>query len=678
MSATTGPGHQKNNVLTIDFETRSQVNLKKVGMHRYAEDPSTKIICLALKWNDQPAMVFSSPWVGGMLLANDHFNNPSVRGRICAMIRGADIIEAHNVGFERCMWHSIMYGQYKYMNLPLEKLRDSAALAAIQALPRELGKACAAMNVPEQKDKKGHALMLQMCKPRGARKDEDPNGTYWFEDVERIRRLMAYCKQDVEAEYSLSQAIREMWKPEYPVWRVDQDINFRGVKVDTAGCKTLKLAVDRHKKILVAEFQALAGGIRPTQGARVLELLAKEGAYLDNLKVESVKDALAGELSDLARKMLEIRQTVAKTSVTKLNAMLKMACNDNRVRGTLMYCGAGTGRWTARGIQPQNFPRTEYKDKDIEEILELIKSDSLDIFYDNPTTVVSECLRGMILAPEGKDFICADFASIEGRVLAWFANEYEVLEGYRTDDLHKGEEDYWNDAYIRAAAGIYHKKIADVTKEERSVGKVAELALGYQGGWNALMKMAVKFGVKLSKIEAKSIVKNWREARANTESYWYSIERAAIKAVKAKGAMVRVGKVVFAMRGNYLVMKLPSGRVNYFNSPQLEWDAKYKSDKLTCMRMNSKNQWARTSIYGGLITENIVQAAARDLMANGMLKVESDKYQIVLTIHDEIVSECDEGQGNLPEFCKLMCDKPEWAKDIPVTAEGWIGKRYRK
>jgi DNA polymerase len=672
----------EHNIVTIDFETRSKLPLggpSGVGMHRYAEDPSTDVLCLAVKVNDQEPMIYAWDRFVGMIDTNKLNNykgaiiKSEARFELASLFLHCDLIEAHNVGFERTIWHNIMHKRYGYPDLPFGKLRDSSAKAAVYSLPRDLQRACEVMGCAQQKDKRGHTVMLQMCKPRAANKAEktaDPDWekkTYWREDEERIVALLNYCQQDVNAEYALSQSLRDLAKDELKVWQLDQEMNWRGIYCDVPACETLYQACVDYKLKLVDEFTGMTCGVKPSQGAEFLKILKVMGVELPDLRVASVKKALAEKkLGQAPRRLLEIRQIVAKTSIKKLVAVSRRACSDNRVRGSLMYHGAGTGRWTARGIQPQNFPRDTMPN--VDDIISIAKDGLLPVFYEDVINTVSRCLRGMLCAPEGKSLVCADFASIEGRVLAWLADEFEILDAYLNNV----------DMYKRAATTIYNKDYDNITKDERQIGKVAELALGYQGGWRALQSMGLNYDVEVGQVQGAEIVKKWRASRPKTKAYWGAIERAAIKAVKSKGEIVEACKVKFAMRGQFLLMKLPSGRNLYFCQPQLEWDPKWKCDKMSCMRMNDKNQWVRTSIYGGLLTENVVQALARDLMARGMLEVSKLGYEIVTTIHDEILAECDRGKENLMEFCSAMCTLPIWAEGIPIIAKGWTGKRYRK
>jgi DNA polymerase len=409
------------------------------------------------------------------------------------------------------------------------------------------------------------------------------------------------------------------------------------------------------------------------------------------------------------KRVLQIRQLLSKSSVTKYQAMLDRAAEDNRARHTLMYHGAGTGRWTGSGIQPQNFPKGKIKEMD--QLVTAIKqgnADYIEFFYGDIMSVLSSGIRGAITAKKGYDLICADFSSIEGRALAWLAGEIEIIGNYR-----KGL-----DPYIVFASQLFpsnpYEKIyrgysGGVSKFEdmRFDGKTGELACGYQGGHSAIGRFAPMMPLK----RRQEIVDTWRSNRQLTVSYWYDMDRIATLAVQKPGKAIGFRGIYYSVVDGFLHCKLPSGRLLSYYDPKIELkEIKYdkicpvckgagalplgrckacggkgftretfEKEAITYMKQNSQSfKWERTATYGGKLVENITQAVARDIMVEAMLRVEAAGYPLILTVHDEIIAEVPKVFGSLQEFEKLMTISPSWASDLPIGAAGWRGERYRK
>lgn len=813
-------------ILTIDFETRSAVDIKKCGAFVYAEDPSTDVLCLAVKVDDNEPEVFIPPKFERL------YAKPTLTpGHICKLIESAEIIEAHNMQFEVAIWTNVMHKRYGFPDLPKHKLRCSAAIAASFAIPRGLDQACKVISEEQQKDMDGKRIMMKMCKPRrvtkkdieaekkhnkyytevkrlgGIRPDsldkeakrklkengvrgltskkgygidqmaewminggtlfvpanvnpgdhllnqvldikpetdtdeldelESAYGDYleqeetgsvtteylWHEKPEEFHRLVDYCKQDVNAEYSLSQSLHPLSQDEQKLWALDLQINERGVYVDTKGIQSLIDKVQLTERALLAEITHLTNGdIKSVrQVAKTLLWLGTKGVNLDNLQKGTVMEALPTVTDPDAKRLLEIRQLLGKSSVSKLSRMLQMACRDSRVRGVFLFHGANTGRWSGRGMQPHNYPRDSYDPIDIDRIVS-IGIDMIEMLYDSVLLVASKSLRGMISADENKKLFCADYASIEARVLAWLAGQAQDLKAFY-DGL---------DAYKVAAVDIYGVNYENVSKEMRSVGKVAVLALGYQGWVNAFREFCKVYGVsypeenqakykaklkewaynrastagkkKLTPDEKKKIdrvlnegpseedyfeewatpiIRNWREARPQVVALWKGLEHAAISAIKNPGKAYSYGRIKYAMRGRFLHCRLPSGRLLSYCDPYVkEEEDKYGRIKegIRFYGVDSTtSQWTKQHTYGGKLCENVVQAIARDLLAYGMQQVEANGFPIVMHVHDEAVAELPEDTTKtLEEFEKILAKTPEWAKGCPVKAEGWTGKRYRK
>jgi DNA polymerase len=553
--------------------------------------------------------------------------------------------------------------------------------------------------------------MMKMSKPRKPTKD---NPSKWHEKPSDLRKLFEYCRQDVRTEHALSEYLRDLSSSEQEVWKIDQLINKRGVQLDTDSVHSIIEMVDNTKKELIESATDITGGISPTQILELKKWIKKQGVKIPNMQAETLAKIVNSDVPEDVKTVIKIRKNVSKTSTAKYSRMLKTVCDDGRIRGTFMYSGAGPGRWTGKGVQLQNLPRKHYEDT--EYAIELIKSrkyEELNIMFENPMEVASTLIRSMFIAKSGHDLICSDYKSIEGRVLAWLADEQYILDGYIDR----------KDMYKTAAAPIFGVEYKDVNSDQRQIGKTIELACGYQGGWKAFMGMATKFGIappdhivpdpditeqwyvacrktqagkvigigkKLTELEArfklwaKPIVARWREARPKTTELWVRYHKAAMKVVSEGCGVVAVNNVKFAFpKGHdFLCIKLPSHRILSYYLPEIRkvmapWGEKV--DAVTYMGMNSKTkQWERKTGYGGKWAENVTQAVARDILAHGMLNVEASGYPVVLHAHDEAVSEVPENFGSLIHYNNLLCDTPYWAKGCPIEAEGWRGKRYKK
>ena len=666
--------------LTIDFETRSAAPLKKCGAAAYAAHDTTEVICLALKTQGNEPVLWFSPkfreaqkFFGPEELVDDE--------GVWHLMERADILEAHNAQFEYFIWKYVM-PKYGFKMFDSRKLRCSAAKAAMFGLPRDLAGACAAINVPQQKDIEGSKLMLRLCKPRAARKIEmlnDPDWEhklYWHGTPEEFAREGRYCMQDVRAEESLSDALPDLPEYEQRVWQWDLMVNDRGIRIDIPAVEAIVSCIEEHSAKLKRGFSRLTGLQSPTQRDATLKHLLALGVQMDGLTAADVEHALATTENETAKEILAIRQSLSKSSTAKYNAFRNSVCPDDRVRGALMYHGAGTGRWSGRLIQPQNFPRGAFSN--VDECIELFKRrdlESVKLWFGDPMVAASTCLRGMIIPEDGKTFVCADYSSIEGRVLAWLAGEKTALDVY-----WKGRDPY----KVNAAAAIYGVPYDEVTKKQRQVGKVAELALGYQGSIGAFNAMAVNYGVTLPETEVKEIVTAWRNHHPETVALWRELENACIMAVKSPGSTFVYRSARFCVRNihgtPFLAMRLPSGRCLWYCRPRIAVKMTSWGKDKPVVAFDGVDgytrKWCEQYLYGGLLAENLTQATARDILVNGMLNAEKHDYPIVMHVHDEAIAEV--GYGLVPMFEQYLCELPPWASGLPIKAEGWEGNRYKK
>ena len=665
-------------ILTIDFETRSACDLRKSGAYRYAQDPSTDVMCLAFKPDDEPTRLWIPEW------AQEVFGKADDRFLLGYHLDEADEIHAHNAQFERAIWRHVM-SRYGFEDIPLEKWRCTAAKAAAMGLPRDLARACRASGVQQQKDTTGYKVMMKMCKPRKPRKaerDANPdweNTLYWWEAYGDYQTLLDYCEQDVEAEHALDLALPDLRPTEQALWFLDQRINDRGLYLDLESIDAMIQATEQLDRDLCEEVAGISHAVLNSarQQKAMLLYLATRGCHMADLQKQTVETKLERkDLDPRARRLLEIRQLSARSSVKKLQSMAVTAGSDSRVRGSLLYWGAiRTGRWAGKLVQPHNLPRGTLKPGEVEEALWCFRNFGHEFFKD-PMATASSCLRGLITAGPGHDLLAADFANIEGRCAAWLAGEDWKTQAFREYDLGTGP-----DLYCLAYSKAFGIPLEKISKDQRFIGKVMELSLQYQGWVGAFATMAANYGVSLPEDEVANICGLWRRAHPRIVTFWGVMAEAAIRAVET-GRQFSAGKIKFGVRGQYLHMKLPSGRLLSYNKPRVvEREDLYKRTKKSVeyMGMNTMiNKWMRLHTYGGKLFENAIQAIARDVMAEAMLRVEAAGFPIVLTVHDEILAEVPHDEGSQMKFQKLMTVLPEWVSGLPVAVAGWRGQRYRK
>ena len=648
-------------VLSIDFETRSRVDLRKSGTHVYAADPTTDIWCMAFAFDDEDVELWTPRWDGG-----------SRRARIEAHVQAGGEMRAWNAQFERLIWRDILGPRYRFPVPHMGQWYDTAADAAALGLPRGLGKAADVLGLPTQKDDAGHRLMLQMSKPRSVKGGR----VAWWDTPDRLHRLYEYCRQDVRVERAIGERTRKLPASERRIYLLDQIINDRGVLVDVDLVLAAQQIVREGTRRANAELADITNG-EVTSVTKVADLTQYLG--VENVRKDTIRDYLDGDPCEIKRRVAELRAETAKSSTAKLNAMLACAGADDRARGQHLYHGAATGRWAGRLIQVQNFPRPEVQD--VEQFIPHVLENKYDLIEaEQPAlVVVSSMLRSMLRAAPGHRLIAGDFAQIEARVLAWIAGQDDLVEAFRT-----GEK-----IYERMGAAYSGKPLEEITKdsEERQVGKNSVLGAGFQMGADRFAEQVwAQSGIALEPDTAQHIITTYRETYPKIPEFWRDINNAARNAVLEPGSVCKCGRIQFVVRGPFLWCVLPSGRALAYAQPEIHKHtvtpkdgAPFTTHSVTFMSVNSVTRnWQRAFGYGGYFTENVVQAMARDLLAAAMLRVELAGYPVVLTVHDEIVSEVPIGSGTLNEFLELMQTGPEWADGLPVAVDGWEGERYRK
>lgn len=635
--------------ISIDFETYSEADLRAIGAYNYAAHPSTEVLCMGWAIDDEEPQLWTP-------------DQPFPDRLIDGIEAGAELW-AWNAGFERAVWEQTLARTHKgWFIVPRSgQWNDTAALAAILALPRALGKCAAVLGLDEQKSDTGRYLIQKLCKPyRGERR----------RDQHLLDELYAYCRQDVITEREVKRYVQQynpMNVTEREVWLLDQTINWRGLGIDTDRARDAIEIIYKIGEQLTDNVKHITDGQLDGVGSRaqVMAWAKSRGYRLEGYDKNAVMNALADPaLPDDVRQVLEVRRTLGKASTSKYQAMLNLAGEDGRARGLFWYHGAQTGRWAGRGFQPQNLPRPAFDDTDnCIELFQHRDPELIEALYGDPMAALSSALRGMIVPAKGHRLIVSDFSAIEARVLAWLADEQGPLDVFRNG----------GDIYCHAATGIYGRTITPKDKEERQIGKVAVLALGYQGGVGAFQTMAKAYRVEVSDEKADDIKVKWRKAHKMIVRFWYALEEAAMNAVAYPGTLFKAGRVKFKVEGDFLFAKLPSGRRLAYYKPSVQ------NGSLHFLSTNGRTgQWCRNETYGGKLAENVTQAVARDLLAGAMLRLENAQYQVVLTCHDEIICELPIGQGSLGQMEELMCELPVWAEGLPMSAEGFECERYRK
>jgi DNA polymerase len=634
-------------IVSIDFETRSAVDLRKTGVYKYASDPSTDIWCMAYKapWSDDVQV-----WLPGNELDAYLEDWIMAGGLLCAW----------NANFERTIWNEIMVGRYQWPRTSIKQWRCTMAQASAMGLPRALGQAASVLGVEEQKDKAGAALMLRMARPRKVNAD----GSYtWWNTKAKIDTLVAYCIQDVKTELSVAETLNAMPDSERRLYQLDQRINDRGVKVDLDLIERVSKLANSASENIDAEIKRLTNG-QVKAATNAMDLTAWLRSY--GLKVKSVDKQTVTrmlgmeKLHPIIKQVLRLRQDGAKSSTAKYEAMVNAANADDRMRGLLMYHGAATGRWSGRLVQPQNFPRPQKKQAELDEIIAKLKADEDVSGYGAGTVLASDLLRSMLIAEDGHRLMFADYSAIEARVLAWVAGQTDLVATFRNG----------GDVYKEMASAIYNVNVESVTDGQRQVGKMAILGCGYGMGGKRFAEQCATMGINVDEDEAKRIVSVYREKNNRIAQYWRDSENDFVEMVKGAG---RVGSVQ---------LPLPSGRSLTYHNPRIiqretPWGAMRDTAQVDTLNSVTR-QWVSQIIWGGLLTENVVQATARDLMATAMMALELKGYNVILSVHDEIICEVPDDFGSLEEMIEIMIRVPAWADGCPVNAEGKEGKRYRK
>jgi DNA polymerase len=636
-------------IYSIDFETRSRISLPDRGLDIYANDDTTEVLCIAYGVYPDKIRVIDSVFTQNFPLL-DHVANGGK-------------IQAWNAMFEYAIWNCVCVPKYGWPPLKLEQCIDSMAIAAANNVPQSLDDAGDFLATDYKKDGIGKKLIQKLCKP--TIKGDFNN------DPELLKQLFEYCAQDVRTEMSIVANLRPLTAVEQDIWTLTQRINTRGVPVDPNELQNAVLACEKAQGAIDRETVELTG-CKPSERAKLLGWLNTQGADMADLTANTVSAKLVStDLFNNVRRALELRQEGSQTSVAKYAKMQEIQ-REGRIRNTLVYHGASTGRWASRGgLNLQNIARPTISDEEIELAIPHVFSAATGTMGE-----LSSLVRSAIKAPDGKTFVDVDLSSIENRVGVWLADQKDKVEMFR-----RGLDEY----KVFASESLYRVPYDQVTKDMRQVSKSAVLGSLFGQGAKGLVKYAEGMGVTLSEGQAKNAVDSYRMSYEKVKNLWAQCETASIQAVENPGNPFKAGnKLTLKVAKGALWMQLPSGRLICWQRPQLELLTTPWGQQKVGVTVHSQNtytrQWSRNALIGSSIFQSAVQGTARDCLAVATLQLDESGYEMVNLVHDEIllIIEEENAEPALKNAIRIITDPPKWALDLPLAAEGWISKRYRK
>lgn len=666
----------KKPILHIDLETYSSVDLAACGVYKYAESLDFKILLFGYAWGDDPVEVLD-------LMEED------LPFSLVSALADENITKvAHNANFERvCLTRYVK--EYAKRNtlgdavkkkltedgfLPPEQWRDTMVLAAENGYPASLGQLGPALGIAEDKVKlaTGKRLLQYFCRPC---KPTKANGGRWKNlpehDPEKWNLFIEYNRRDVESARAIYNKLNNLIPvsdQEWENWHRDQRINDRGIHVDTQIIKNVQSYTIEHGMKLMKEARHITGLENPQSVAQLKKwILDQEGHGVESLNKEAVKDLLKGTIKPETRRALEIRQELGKTSVKKYDAFQRACGDGDRIRGTFQFFGGRTGRWAGRLIQPQNFPRPSFDE--VDEPRTLVKDgdfELLELIYPSMNDVFATILRTVITPPEGSNFIVADYSAIEARVIAWLTRTT-----WRQEVFKNG-----GDIYCASASQMFGVPVEKhgINGHLRQKGKIAELALGYGGGTAALEAFgASKMG--LSPEQQQEIVTKWRQASPRIKDFWYLLGRAFEDAITdGKVTTMDRNMKVFKSNGNVYI-QLPNGRILGYVTPRI------KDGQVSFLGLNqTTRKWEWTKTWGGKLTENVVQAIARDCLCETLKGCDEIGAKTIMHVHDEVICEVptEEKETKFKQLLEVMAKPISWAPDLVLVGDGFISEYYKK
>ena len=642
-------------MLAMDLETYSDVDIKECGLYKYTESDAFEILLFGYSIDDGPVQIID-------LTAGEEIPEDIVR-----MICDDNTIKtSFNANFEMaCL------SRHLGVDLQPESWRCSAAQAHILALPMSLMGVGEVLGFEKKKMEEGKELIKYFCQPckptksNGGRTRNLPKHA-----PDKWELFKKYCIRDVEVEMQIRQRLHKYPISDFEqrVFCLDHKINKRGIKVDMELVDHAVECDGIYKDKAYDRAVELSGLSNPNSLPQLKGWLSEHGIEAESLSKEAVEN-LIDETDGDVKEMLELRKTMSKTSIKKYEAIIRSVCKDDRVRGLYQYYGANrTGRFSGRLVQMQNLPNSKLPSLEIaREALKIGSYDELDFLYDNIQDTLSGLIRTAFVAKEGCRFIVSDESAIEARILAWLAGE-----DWRIKAFEEGK-----DIYCASASAMFGVPVEKdgINGDLRKKGKIAELALGYGGAVGALTSMgALKMG--LSEEELPNLVTSWRNSNPAIYNFWWDCDNAAINAITGKCA-TRVGRVSFTYENGMMFIKLPSGRRLAYVKPRMMLN-KYGKEGISYWGVGENKKWMRIETYGPKLVENIVQATARDILVEGMLRIDKAGLDIVGHIHDEVIVEAPYGVSSVEEINGFLATVPEWAEGLPLAAAGFESPFYKK
>ncbi len=650
--------------LHIDLETYSDIDITKAGLYKYVQSPAFEILLFAYSYDYEPVRIIDLAAGEKIpLQIIQDLGNPNVKKM------------AHNAAFEiNCL--------SRFYRTEIWQWRCTMIHAYYCGFPGQLGQLGKALGLPENKQKMavGRQLIRYFCVPCTPTKTNyGRTRNYWHHDRKKWDLFKNYCIRDVETEMEIDRILERhpMPESEHINWVLDQMINLTGVQMDRELIEGALFISEQIREELSGKAKNLTGLDNPNSVAQLKQWIAENsGLELESLNKQTIAEVLAQkEGKALIKEVLKIRQELGKTSVKKYEAMQACMCGDGRIRGLLQFYGANrTGRWAGRLVQVQNLPRNYIGTLDTaRELVKKRQTEAVKLIYGNVPDILSQLIRTAFIPRNGNKFLVADFSAIEARVLSWLAGEQWRLDVFRTHGK----------IYEASASAMFGVDISLIKKgnpeyELRGKGKIAELALGYQGGKGSLISMgALRMGLKEE--ELPDIVKRWRGSNQRIVDFWYAVERYALETVLHGIPNSMPCGISFERDEDYMIIRLPSGRSLYYYKPEVRLNDLGR-DAVHFQGVDQKTKkWGYISTYGGKLTENIVQAVARDLLATAMMNLYQAGYCINFHIHDEVILEVPQtSEKNLEEAIALMCRLPGWASGLPLDADGFESDYYRK
>jgi DNA polymerase len=645
--------------MSIDIETYSSISILDAGLYKYVQSGDFKVLLFAYSFDGEYPKII------------DLAQGEQIPLDVQIALFSPDVIKhAYNAAFE---WYCLSkHFQVRAQEKWLCQWRCTMVHGLYCGLIGGLGKVGEALGLPadKQKDRIGGSLIQKFCVPGKNGKPVSP-----AQEPEKWALFKKYCIQDVVTEMEVERRLSAFPIPDtvQAEWEQDMRVNAAGVRLDMDLAEGAVAFSDAETAGLLAQAKAVTGLSNPNSPTQLKAWIGDNlGEVPSSLSKAAVEELLDREdLPPKVRAALELRQKLGKTSVSKYKAMLDCVCPDGRIRGLLQFYGASrTGRWAGRLVQMQNLPRNYIEELDYaRELVKTGRVEELALVFGNVPDILSQLIRTAFIPADGHKFVVADFSAIEARVIAWLGGEQ-----WRMDAFAKGE-----DIYCASASRIYGVPVIKHGENGhlRQKGKIAELACGYGGSVGAMKAMG---GANLTDEELKQIVDDWRKASPNIPRLWYRLENAAMDAIRT-GVPVMANGLVFRHEQTpeglrFLTIQLPSGRKLFYCNPFFGTN-RFGNDSIHYYGVNTGN-WCELETYGGKITENVVQAIARDCLAAAMKNIEAAGYQIVMHIHDEVILDAPADRADLDTVCKLMCQPIPWAEGLLLNADGFVGDYYKK